>query len=1289
MTFSKNINPSAPPLTVGQVVAYDYLHAAKTWQWTLGTVREIKEYTATVQQWGLHTGDVNTLRTILLKEVDAENGRMKNYQDLLAIARERLASIRRSNEDRVSRVRSHFDKAREDLEPIDEVSLRKVTAQAAPSPVAVAVLKAVWAVAKCDPTAVEFYEWADVQLEYRRTAALDEIAKTDVLAKLYPSAEALQQSLEQNPKLNHKAATRDSPVVASLHAWVTTALAYQHAYNLLAHDKRIQEQNDAIAAAIAGMKACRAKIAMLKDELSAKDTTARPGQVTSFTKTSVLVNIPLSAIISPVSVESALEGCVLTKDEVEQILVDAKASRFQLKSQLGTIQSRLLDQYAAATTTHMYATELEDRLFFLQHQMAGALREAHAANSEAQLRLSTSLAELEQFRQKRYDAKQARAAEPDLASADARESGEHRNGARRTPSRNSTDAAHQPIDPATIAAEPLYAVTIDEYRAKDAAGEQAADEADRMADEVQRLAAELEAAKAEAEKMAEELALKDEELAAHRQRRHDVQQARDKDPKLAGSASTAPRSNTAAPPAPNTIAAEPLFIATAHEYQTAVAAVAEERALNEALEAENDHLAGELEKLNEQLKAANTAATDLAARNRAAAANEATLLSHLHETESELAAFRLKRHDAKQARAAEPDLASADARESGEHRNGARRATSRNSTDAAHQSIDPATIAAEPLYAVTIDEYRAKDAAGEQAADEADRMADEVQRLAAELEAAKAEAEKMAEELALKDEELAAHRQRRHDVQQARASDPVLAAADAAAPHGARAADAAHGSDSAGKAGAAQRKAADPATAAVDPAVIAEEPLYVATADELQRVRDVADQLAEELEAFRQKRHDAKQARAAEPDLAAADGAEPSSGRASSRSPAGRATPRGAASTQQQQQRHDAAHQSIDPATIAAEPLYAVTIDEYRAKDAAGEQAADEADRMADEVQRLAAELEAAKAEAEKMAEELALKDEELAAHRQRRHDAQQARASDPVLAAADAAAPHGARAADAAHGSGSAGKAGAAQRKAADPATAAVDPAVIAEEPLYVATADELQRVRDVVEQLTAAAAARDAETADALRRLEGDLEDEYRRNGVLEDELAAVRAQLSEAEEAGKKVGEELAVAEEERQQLCEDLEAALDELEQKKEDYDQLLGNLEEVQGLLEASKLAGRAAVDALEQRNQDMADLQGELADALEASKENERLKEVLAAQEKEIAGLQEHNELWTDAVGVGKQKVTHRFTKIFDGDWTRLIRERPEALKAAFVIDSSNACHVPGDQIGQAAFDHD
>ncbi|GET92157.1 flagellar attachment zone protein, putative [Leishmania tarentolae] len=1161
------VDSSVHQLRPGQVVAYDYIHAGKTWQWTLGTVREIKDYTAVVQQWGLHTGDIDTLRSILLKEVDTENGRMKNYHDALAIARERLASLRRGNEDRVSQVRGHFDKARENVELIDEVSLRKVTAQAAPSPVAVAVLKAAWAVAKCDPTAVEFYEWADVQLEYRKTTALDEIAKTDVLAKSYPSAESLRQSLEQNPKLNYKAAARDSPVVASLHAWVTTALAYQQAYNLLAHDKRIEEQNDAIAAAIAGMKACRTKIAKLKDELSSKDAATVPGQVTSFTRTSVLVTIPLSAVISPVNVVSNVNECVLTKDEVEQISSDANLTRYTQKQKLAITTSKLLDQYAAATTTQIYATELEDRLFFMHHCTASALRDAQGAAAEAFQRLAVSLPELLAFRQKRHDARKARAAEPELADADGVEPSNRLTNSRSPAGRatprgtasqqhKALDAAHQSIDPATIANEPLYAVTIDEYKAKDAASEKAMDEAERMADEVQRLAEELEQARAEADKQAQELQsvrhfadqLAD-ELEAFRQKRHDARKARAAEPELADADGVEPSNrltNSRSPAGratprgtasqqhkaldaahqsidPATIANEPLYAVTIDEYKAKDAA--SEKAMDEA-----ERMADEVQRLAEELEQARAEADKL---------------------EEELEAFRQKRHDARKARAAEPELADADGVEPSNRltnsRSPAGRATPRGTAsqqhkalDAAHQSIDPATIANEPLYAVTIDEYKAKDAASEKAMDEAERMADEVQRLAEELEQARAEADKQAraaERAPLADQladELEAFRQKRHDARKARAAEPELADADGVEPSN-RLTNSRSPAGRATPRGTAsqQHKALDAAHQSIDPATIANEPLYAVTideykakdaasekamdeaermadevqrlAEELEQARAEADKLEEELEAFRQKRHDARKARAAEPELADADGVEPSNRLTNSRSPAGRATPRGTAS--QQHKALDAAHQSIDPATIANEPLYAVTIDEYKAKDAASEKAMDEAERMADEVQRLAEELEQARAEADQAWRR------ELEAFRQKRHDARKARAAEPELADADGVEPSN-RLTNSRSPAGRATPRGTAsqQHKALDAAHQSIDPATIANEPLYAVTIDEY-KAKDAASEKAMDEAER---MADEVQRLAEELEQARAEADKLEEELEAFRQKRHDARKA-----------------------------------------------------------------------------------------------------------------------------------------------------------------------------
>ncbi|KPA82081.1 putative flagellar attachment zone protein [Leptomonas pyrrhocoris] len=1348
------ISPTAPPAKVGQVVAYDYLYNNKTWQWTLGTVREINEYTATVQQWGLHTGDADTLRSILSREVDGEGNRMKSFQDSLALARDALASTRRNNEDRVSAVRDRFDKARGALELIDEVDLRKVTVQAAPSPVAVAVLKSALSVAKCDPTAVEFYEWADVQVEYRKPNALDSIIKTDVVAKLYPSPDTLLRTFEQDPKLNYKAASRDSPVVASLHAWVTTALAYQQAYNNLNNDKSIQEHNDAIGAAIAGMKACRAKIATLKDELAAKKASARPEQVTSFAKTSVLVPIPLSTVICPVDVDGKVEGCVLTNDEVTRILADAKATRYQQKQQMCIVVSRLLQQYATATTTDAYAKELEERLFFLQHCYGGALRDAQTAAKEDKRQLDDLAREVAAHRQRRYDAKQARAKDPALAAEDdsARQNprtsgstGSSRRTAdgpaeannakpRGTESQERAFAATQPVSPEVIAQEPLLIATANELQ-------QLRDEAEKLA----RAAADLQE---KVEKLDKKLA----------------QSGRECDDSLG-------------------------------KLQAALDELDDRKEEADKLAAENAKMQNELEQLRKAAELADDLKDELAIKD-----------ADLVDKDAELAAHRQKRHDAKKARSDDPELAAADnaGRQPATSRNRQRPAnaakdcmagsrggaTHRHEEDPASVPVDPAVIQREQLYAVTLDEYKEKDAAGKAAVEEAEKLLDE-------LNAAKHQEERLSDELAEKDAELAAFRQKRQDAKDARAADPELAAADGADAAAARDGAGADNKRPKDRSGAKSRPDADAKTDAdadaaskpVDPAVIAEEPLYVATADELQQLRDdlqkaqddadkladdleqqkgdnekaaddaekladelakaqeeaekladelakaqeeaekLADELAEkdaELAAFRQKRQDAKDARAADPELAAADGADAAAARDGAGADNKRPKDRSGAKSRPDADAKtdadaDAASKPVDPAVIAEEPLYVATADELqqlrddlqKAQDDAdkladdleqqkgdNEKAADDAEKLADELakaqeeaEKLADELAKAQEEAEKLADELAEKDAELAAFRQKRQDAKDARAADPELAAAD-----GADAAAARDGAGADNKrpkdrSGAKSRPDADAKTDAdadaaskpVDPAVIAEEPLYVATADELQQLRDKLKD-------NECELAAAKDELEAALAGHEEQSRDVAGENDTLRNQLDELDDANKKLAKDLSNAEDEKQRLCDDLEAALDDLEQKKDDYEQLLENLEQVEGLLEASKASGRSAVDALEQRNLEMADLQDELAEALEACKENERLRAELEAKDKEFADLMRHNELWRDpapAEDAAKAKVTHRFTKIFDGDWTRLIQQRPEALMTAFVTDSSNACHVPGDQINQVAFDHD
>ncbi|KAL7708002.1 hypothetical protein N2W54_006939 [Lotmaria passim] len=165
---------------------------------------------------------------------------------------------------------------------------------------------------------------------------------------------------------------------------------------------------------------------------------------------------------------------------------------------------------------------------------------------------------------------------------------------------------------------------------------------------------------------------------------------------------------------------------------------------------------------------------------------------------------------------------------------------------------------------------------------------------------------------------------------------------------------------------------------------------------------------------------------------------------------------------------------------------------------------------------------------------------------------------------------------------------------------------------------------------------------------------------------------------------------------EQLGADLERALSaaekaEAEAKKQETEKERLGLE-VAALSKELDAVKEAAEDAANQHEEDRAAAESEFLDVLMELKKlqgiNEALEALLGDKESYIKNLNEHNELWPEPSGDKNQTVT-RHTKIFDGNWEKLLRERPEALFAAFVIDSSNACHVPGDHIGNVHFDHD
>ncbi|AAZ10965.1 hypothetical protein, conserved [Trypanosoma brucei brucei TREU927] len=384
---------SENPLTLqpGQVIAFDHLANGEHWQWALGTVVSSDKHVVVVEQWAVNEGSCETLKHNISSEIQKEMKRMGVFQEQLSSARDKLAAIRSENEDRVSAARAVFEDAKARVASVDEVHMREVTSQACPSPVAVEVLKSVLALAQNDPTVTNCSTWDDIRMEYRRPNAIADFISADITGKTYPNAEEICSSLNEQ-RLSSLAASRDSEAISSLHHWVLSALAYQEAYCRLTTDTRVQEQNDAIANCIAGMKGCRLKVMKLKEELERGGTPTFGGQLTSFTKTSVQLKAPLSSVISIVGVDPSAQDCVLTDDEVGLILDKAEQTRLQINDHFSHLSNSYMEAMAELHCLSMYTSELEERRLNLQERFVFSLfTNAGKTNAPRRERIETDV----------------------------------------------------------------------------------------------------------------------------------------------------------------------------------------------------------------------------------------------------------------------------------------------------------------------------------------------------------------------------------------------------------------------------------------------------------------------------------------------------------------------------------------------------------------------------------------------------------------------------------------------------------------------------------------------------------------------------------------------------------------------------------------------------------------------------------------------------------------------------------------------------------------------------------
>ncbi|KAG5468710.1 hypothetical protein CUR178_01545 [Leishmania enriettii] len=727
------------------------------------------------------------------------------------------------------------------------------------------------------------------------------------------------------------------------------------------------------------------------------------------------------------------------------------------------------------------------------------------------------------------------------------------------------EAAVRALAPQEIADGPLYAVTLEEYRDKDAALEQ--------------LAAELDAQRADAQRLADE-------VAALRTNRNAALAARDADGTLPVAARPLPADEAAVRAlAPQEIADGPLYAVTLEEYRDKDAALEQLAAELDAQRADAQRLADEVAAFRANRNAA-LAARDadgtLPVAARPLPADEAAVraLAPQEIADGPLYAVTLEEYRDKDAAleqlAAELDAQRADAQRLADevaafraNRNAALAARDADGTlpvaarplpadEAAVRALAPQEIADGPLYAVTLEEYRDKDAALEQ--------------LAAELDAQRADAQRLADEVA-------AFRANRNAALAARDADGTLPVAARPLP------------------------ADEAAVRALAPQEIADGPLYAVTleeyrdkdaaleqlAAELDAQRADAQRLADEVAAFRANRNAALAARDADGTLPVAARPLPAD---------------------------EAAVRALAPQEIADGPLYAVTLEEYRDKDAALEQ--------------LAAELDAQRADAQRLADE-------VAAFRANRNAALAARDADGTLPVAARPLP------------------------ADEAAVRALAPQEIADGPLYAVTLEEYRDKDAALEQL---AAELDAQRADAQR---------------LADEVAAFRANRNAALAARDADGT-LPVA---ARPLPADEAAVRALAPQEIADGPLYAVTLEELQQVREDA-IRSAAAID------DNAAAVESELLDVLAQLKalegENAALVAFCGRKDAAVADLEKHD-VRAQNSDKSKPQTSSRHQKVFEGDeWDTVVETRPHALHDAFVMDVCTACRVCREDLSDIRF---
>ncbi|KAL7702425.1 hypothetical protein NQL31_007594, partial [Lotmaria passim] len=124
----ERVKRTAPFLSPGAVVVYEFLNDAREWHWSLGTVQQADTHTVTLQKWSCTMKDVNSdVVEALGREGESVRLEIEEHQAAILALRAELGAVRTHNESEMNAAREAIEERRRGMAAAEDALRRNAT----------------------------------------------------------------------------------------------------------------------------------------------------------------------------------------------------------------------------------------------------------------------------------------------------------------------------------------------------------------------------------------------------------------------------------------------------------------------------------------------------------------------------------------------------------------------------------------------------------------------------------------------------------------------------------------------------------------------------------------------------------------------------------------------------------------------------------------------------------------------------------------------------------------------------------------------------------------------------------------------------------------------------------------------------------------------------------------------------------------------------------------------------------------------------------------------------------